>query len=250
MKPILFTIGSWEFPSYTLMILAGISSATFVGFQIAKRRGLSVVAILDLAILGILFGFFGARLGHVLVEAPLRYWKDPILFFYFWEGGFVSWGAHLAIFLSWVVYLRCRQLSVWLYADVAAQALLLTMIFGRFGCLLNGCCFGKPTDLWFGLESFGVLRHPTQIYHILHVLAAQGVIWWVARRAWKFRGQLISLAFMLYGPGRFLIEFFRGDVDRGLWFDGILSSAQITMIFYLLLGIGMWIYWRRRGESV
>lgn len=242
MKPILFTFVGMEFPSYTLMVMVGIASSTFVGYQIAKRRGMSLVAILDLAILGILFGFLGARLAHVLVENPLRYWEDPKLIFYFWEGGFVSWGAHLAIFFSWIVYLRLRRLPVWLYLDVAAHVLLLTMIFGRLGCFLNGCCFGKPAAFGWGF-------HPTQLYHMAHVLAVQGILWWVARKRWTFQGQLMALAFILYAPGRFFIEFFRGDADRGLWFDGLFSSAQLAMFFYFAFGIAMFLALKRKCLS-
>lgn len=250
MKPILFKIGTLEFPSYTLMVMLGILAATFVGYKIAQRRSLSLVAILDLAILGIILGFVGARLAHVLVEAPMRYLQDPKLVFYFWEGGFVSWGAHLMIFCGWIFYLRWRKLPVWLYLDVAAQALLISMVIGRIGCLLNGCCFGKPTDLWFGLDSSGISRHPTQIYLIVNPLIVQMVILWVARKHWKFDGQLISLAFILYAIGRFVVEFFRGDADRGVYFDGLISSGQIVMVFYFLLGIGMYWTLQRRGRPV
>ncbi len=261
MKPILFKIGSLTFPSYTFMIMIGVLVATYVGIKICRERGLSVVYGIDLAILGIISGFLGGRIAHVFVEAPAYYWESPIRFFYFWQGGFVSWGAYAVVLMSWYFYLRWRREPVWAYFDAGAAVFPLTMFFGRTGCLLAGCCFGKPTDFFLHLvfknpastayQFFpNTPLHATQIYLMANVLLIQIVIWWVYKKHWRFQGQLISLEFMLYAIGRFFIEFLRGDVDRGVYFGGTISSGQITMIFFFVVGIFGYLSLKQRGIPV
>lgn len=257
MKPILFKIGELEFPAYHLLIMIGVFAAVFLGIAIAKSKGLSVIYAIDMAILGIFFGFLGGRIGHVLVEAPAYYLEKPIRFFYFWEGGFVSWGAHIGILLSWYFYLRWRKQPIWAYLDAAAMCIFVAIFFGRIGCLLTGCCFGKPTDFFISLTfsdpSSTAYRfypdmalHATQIYLMANVLIVQLIIWWVAFKRHRFEGQLISLALILYPIGRFLVEFFRGDVDRGVYFNGIISAGQIVMVFYLVTGIFLYRHFQRK----
>lgn len=242
MKPILFNIGSVTFPSYTFLILVGVMVAVFVGIRLSRRLGLPVIYTLDMAIIGIVAGFIGGRIGHILAEAPHYYLEDPWRFFYFWQGGFTSWGAHIGLLLSWYFYLSWRKQPVWAYFDLAAMCVFLTIFFGRTGCLLNGCCYGLPTDFFIHLRFSdhpfysNIDLHATQIYLMLNVLLVQMAIWIVAKKWWHFQGQLFSLALLLYPVGRIPIEFLRGDVDRGVYFDGWISTGQIVMLFYLAAG--------------
>lgn len=261
MKPILFKIGEMVFPSYTFLIMVGALVGVTVAVQVTKRHGLPVVFTIDLAILGIIFGFLGGRMGHVLVEAPHYYLELPIRFFYFWEGGFTSWGAHIGVLLSWYFYLRWRRQPMWAYLDVAAHCMFLIIFFGRTGCLLNGCCFGKPTDFFFSLTFSdpastayhfypNIPLHATQVYLMLNVLMVQVIIWWVAWKKWQFQGQLVALAFLLYPIGRILIEFLRGDVDRGVYFGGWVSAGQFAMLGYIVIGFLLYHYLRRKNLPV
>ena len=259
MRPILFQWGNLVIPSYTTLIMIGVLVATQLGIHFMKKYNLSPVIAIDLAIIGVLAGFVGGRIAHVLVEAPHYYLEAPIRVFYVWQGGFVSWGAHVALLLSWAVYLRWRKLSLWLYLDVASLVLCLLIFFGRIGCLMAGCCYGKPTDFIFHLTFTNpgstayhfypnVPLHATQIYLMANVLFIQIILWWWARNRWRFQGELIALGGILYSIGRFLIEYLRGDVDRGVYFNGMISSGQIVMIGYFVAFI--FIYLCRRKKNV
>ena len=256
MRPILFKIGAFTFPSYTLMIMVGVLVGTYVGVQLCKRHRLPVVYLIDMAIIGIIAGFLGARIAHVLVEAPAYYWEKPVRFFYFWQGGFVSWGDYTSILFSWYFYLRWRKQPVWAYFDVVSVATPLTIFFGRIGCLLTGCCFGKPTDFWLHLTFSDPAStayyfypntplHVTQLYLMANVLLIAGIIWWRLYKHWRFQGQLFTTMVMLYAVGRFLIEFLRGDVDRGVYFNGMISSGQIAMTLYFAAAAVLYFYFRR-----
>ena len=91
---------------------------------------------------------------------------------------------------------------------------------GRWSCFVGGCCYGKPTNLPWGVNfGDGVMRHPTQIYEFMfHLLAAMTLAW--LYRLGKFRGQLIKLYILSYLCYRFLTEFLRPEpvVAGGLTF--------------------------------
>lgn len=258
MKPILFHIGDVAFPSYTFLIMIGALAATWLGIKILKSRNMPVIYGIDMAILAIVFGFLGGRIAHVLVEAPHYYWEEPVRFFYFWQGGFVSWGAYIGLLLSWYFYLRWRKQQIWAYFDVASLSVPLAMFFGRVGCLLAGCCFGKPTDFFIhltftnpGATAYDAYPntplHATQIYLMVNVLLIQLIVWLISRKHWRFQGQLFSITLMLYAIGRAGIEVLRGDVDRGVYFGGAISAGQLAMIPFFAAGVYFYFYFKRRA---
>lgn len=248
MRPFLFHIGSIGVPAFFFMIMIAALSGTFYSYYLAKKeRGIDPVVMLDFGIIGIIASVIGSRVIHILVENPAYYLEDPIRVFYFWQGGFVSLGAFLFTLIGWLVYLRYRKLYTWRYLDLVVRAVPIVIFFVRVGCLCAGCCFGKPTDSFLHITFHdpagaagslhpGEALHPTQIYNMLNAV----VMFFVLRFVYvhrRYYGQVLVSFFLYYGVTRFLIEFLRGDTDRGLWFDDALSSGQIAMIGAFLFGI-------------
>lgn len=251
MRPFLIQYGDFSIPPYTFLIMVGALAAVWFGYRQCKRLKLPLVYALDMGMLAIIFGFVGGRIAHVLIEAPGYYWEDPWRVFYFWQGGFVSFGAHIGIALSWIAYLKWRKESIWTYFDLAAMSTCFTEFFGRMGCLFVGCCYGKPTDFWLSLTFHNpaataydyhpnISLHATQPYLMLNALLIFGVLYYLYKKHWHFQGQLISLWVIIYACNRTWIEFLRGDADRGVYFNGLISSAQLAMIGYAVLGLVMY----------
>jgi phosphatidylglycerol:prolipoprotein diacylglycerol transferase len=247
MRPFLFHIGSLGVPSFFIMIMVGALSATFFGAWLARREGADPVAILDCGIIAIIAAVLGSRIFHILVEAPGYYWENPIRIFYFWQGGFVSIGAYIFSISGCLIYMWKRGLSGWRYLDLLAAIVPIVIFFTRIGCLCVGCCYGKPTDFFIHLtfhnpESTAALHylnvplHATQIYNMLNALVMWGVLLLVYRYR-KSYGQVAAAFLIYYGITRFLIEFLRGDVDRGMWFGGAVSTGQIAMLFAFVIGV-------------
>jgi prolipoprotein diacylglyceryltransferase len=92
--------------------------------------------------------------------------------------------------------------------------------------------------------------HPAQLYECLATLMIFGVLlWWFPR---KKRDGDVFLAYLgLYAGARFLLEFVRGDEDRGFVFNHLLSTSQFIALL-LLAGIAAVFVWRRghRGEEL
>ena len=256
MRPTFFHIGSIGVPSFFFMIMIGALASTFFASYVARKDGADRVAMLDFGISAIIASVIGARLFHIFVEYPSYYWEKPIRVFYFWEGGFVSIGAFLASAITWIIYLRVRKLDPWRYLDYAITGVPIIIFFVRAGCLLVGCCYGKPTDFFIHLVftdpastaghfHLGQPLHATQVYFMLNAIILWGLVFFVYNRK-RFHGQLVAFFMIYYGLSRFLIEFLRGDDDRGLWFGESLSTGQIAMIFTFAGGLFLWFFLRNR----
>lgn len=237
MFPFLFKHEAIVIPTFFTMMMLGVLAATFYLYFRAPKLGFSQVVALDIGIFGAVFGVIGGRLFHVFAEAWWFYREDPWRILDFWRGGFVSFGAFIGGAVAVLLYLRMRRLPVLKYADFTALSLPLLVMFIRVGCLGAGCCYGKPTDSFFHLifpgphyengPPTGVPVHPTQVYDFLNGLVVFVFLNWLYPRR-RFDGQIALLFFILYSTIRFMIEFLRGDADRGLYFHDTISTGQMT----------------------
>lgn len=155
---------------------------------------------------------------------------------------------------AWAV-LRWRAARFIGYADSAAPAVALGYAVYRIGCFLNGCCFGTVSDVpWAvtfarGSEAYayqvatGVLApeathslfvHPTELYHAL-----LGVVAFILllRARDNAAGTRLAMALFLYGSGRFVIQFFRGDAAT-IW--GPLDANHIAALVMVATGLLVW----------
>lgn len=120
------------------------------------------------------------------------------------------------------------------YLRVCAQYILISIVvahfFGRIGCFLAGCCYGKPTDSFLGVD-FPDLghRHPTQLYEAVLLIG-------IFLACFKFKKYTMYIYPIAYGTGRFIIEFFRGD-ERGAFFFNLISPSQFWSILMVITGI-------------
>lgn len=118
---------------------------------------------------------------------------------------------------------------------------------GRIGCFFAGCCYGRETDSWLGVE-FPHLRarvHPTQLYEaafLFLLFAVLSLLVFVRRQSYN-----VPLYFIAYGCFRFGIEILRGD-DRGS-FIGALSPSQFWSVFLAVCGTAWLIYIYLKGKG-
>lgn len=268
MNPILFEdllrhVGIAGLPAFFFMIMVATFVAAYAAVKFAEQDKLSVVYVLDLAIIAVIASMLGSRIFHIFVEAPDYYgvypW-DPSLFvraFYFWQGGFVSFGAFLATIAGWIIYLRYRKVNVAQYFDNMARVTPIIIFFVRVGCLLAGCCYGRPTDFPIHIiftdpsstayHFFpGIPLHAAQVYAMVNAIVLYFVLQWVYRRR-KFYGQVVASFLIGYGLVRALIEeTLRGDADRGTYLAGWISTGQIVSLGFISGGLLVWWWCHKR----
>lgn len=239
MKNDLFTIGNFTIHGYGLMIGIGIIAAYGSAVYRAKRKGLDEDVLDGLAIWAVLSGLLGAKLLFYITS-----WKeimaDPSILWKFTDG-FVVYGGIIGGILGGYLYAKRKKISFVKYADLVLPSVALAQGFGRIGCLLAGCCYGLQTDgafcIVFKDSDFApnnVPLLPTQIISSILDFAHFFVLIWIAGKV-KKDGVVASLYLIFYSIGRFILEFFRGDLIRGS--VGVLSTSQFISLFILAAGI-------------
>ncbi len=230
-----------DIPTFALMVTCGIL-AMILCLLYQLRKANDPIAeqnyiLPKLAVAGLL-AILSAGIFDFLVKLPQMDTLRPQgISFY---GGLIG-GAG-------VLYFLCRisrgesEYSIKKWFDVLTIPLILFHIFGRMGCFLGGCCYGKYTDSCLGVyfpdqPAYQIFHHglkcyPTQLFEICLLIM---ILVLICFRKNKFRDYLA-----LYAIGRFAIEFFRGD-NRGNIFL-LLSPAQWTSILLLIAIIACGIY--------
>jgi len=238
-RPLLFA-GTWyEIPVYFAIYMLAFLGAILLASHRAKRLELSPVTAIDAGMVIFVGGFLGARLFHVLIEYPKYYLENPLKVFMFWQGGFVMYGGLILGALSVYIFIKWKRQDFREWADLLAPSLLLGIGIGRMACLAAGCCYGKPTDWWWGIvftdphaaAPLHMALHPTQILESLFGFMMCGVFLLIWNRPKKYPGFAAPLAYLAYAFFRFFVEFLRDDPERGFWFKGAVSTSQVIALF-------------------
>jgi phosphatidylglycerol:prolipoprotein diacylglycerol transferase len=175
----------------------------------------------------------------------INHWGDDSLKDLFMQrSGMVFHGALFGTALAVWLFTRKTKMPLWATFDTLAPSFALGHAFGRIGCFMTGCCYGKPCDLPWAVQfpethgTHGAHVHPTQIYESLLNLALYAGLAWMFRNR-KFNGQVFAAYLMAYAVLRLAMEFFRADSRGSLWF-GTLTSGQSISIILLIAGGAMW----------
>ncbi len=249
MKIDLFSVGPFTVHGYGLMIGIGVLCCILMGMKRAKKYGLSEDAVTDIAIFGLIAGFLGAKLLYLIVEWK-RFVKDPLDVL--GSEGFVVYGGIIAGVLAAIVYCKRKKLIFLEYFDLCAASISLAQGFGRLGCFLAGCCYGRETDLPIGvvfpessLAPAGVRVLPTQLFSSAGNFLIMFILLWHYKHRKKV-GDTGFLYMLLYGVGRFCIEFLRND-SRGT--VGVFSTSQFISLFIIAAALLLF-SWKSRREAV
>jgi phosphatidylglycerol:prolipoprotein diacylglycerol transferase len=304
---------------FGLMMVVGFLAAIAVIRHLSRPFTRDPQHITNGALYALIAGVVGARVFFV-VHYFEQYRDEPLSVFAIWNGGLELYGGALPAIAVILLYVRYHKLPIRHYLDVVAMGLMLTLMFGRLGCFLNGCCYGRPTQLPWGVrfpygsfayrnqvrsdpdrarvrphlelpdEYFGYTNeegryvadlkpwkdltprqkelvttgpyrclrvHPTELYSsaagALLGLVLYGV-WRRSRRAeraerYRFLtrpGSTFSLALILYGVMRFLMEMLRDDNPFEI---DSLTISQLICIGLVAAGIGLTAFFTRRAPE-
>ena len=245
----ILSIGPLTVHGYGLMIGIGIVAALSLAWRRADRRGIPQEKVTTVVLLGLIAGFLGAKLLFLITELP-DVLRDPLP--YLGSDGFVVYGGILAGVPT--LWLWCRKkgerLEIW--TDLLLPGVALAQGFGRIGCFLAGCCYGRPTASPIGvifpadsLAPAGIPLLPTQLFSAAGDFLIALALLRLERRNGKDGGLLVWYL-LLYGTGRFLLEFFRSD-PRGT--VGVFSTSQFISLFIVAAGVVLALSRRKRSEA-
>ncbi len=244
MYPLLLKFGPISIHTYGLMVALGFFAALSVVRKLAPASGLDPEQSADSAFWLLVVGFIGARALFVATQFE-DFASDPLSVFKIWEGGLVFFGGPL-VAIPWSIWwFRRNKVSFWKSIDIYLPALTIAHALGRLGCLAAGCCYGRPTELPWGIHLHsdlvepalrGVSLHPVQLYESTALIVFfAGLVMLHKRR--KFDGQVGITYLLTYPFIRSFIETFRGDSVRGFVIDGVLSTSQFISILFFAAGL-------------
>ena len=220
--------------SYSLMLLLGVLAAILVSLAYMKHIKKSTDYLLSLALTGIVSIIFGVIFA-CLFQNLYNFISDPSHYIFTFAMTFYGglFGGVLAFILMYFLYLRKKfGPSMKEILIIAPGAITLAHGFGRIGCFLSGCCYGKETNAWYGVY-FPVLEKtvvPTQLFEAVFLFVLSFVLLLLAfKRNFKFTMIVYLFSYAIW---RFLIEFLRDD-PRGA-FLGIFSPSQCWSILLFL----------------
>lgn len=228
-----------EVPTYYLVISLAFCSAVIWLSRRAAAAGLPRTTAMDTGLAVMVGGFLGARLTHVLYEAPSLYLAEPERVMRVWEGGFVWYGGALTGAAAGVLFLRLRKWDLAPWLDVFAPIGAAGYAVGRGACLLTGCCFGRVCYFPSGFA----LRFPTQAFAVVWETAVLAGLIWLEKRRERFDGQavfgfirrpgaLFAIWISAHALGRILMEAFRDD-ERGPFLLGLSFSTIVSFVLLI-----------------
>jgi len=238
MKNELISFGPITIYGYGLMIAIGVLAAYMVAEYRAKRKNLNYERIFALTVWCLAGGLFGAKLLFYVTQIK-EIAADPKILLDV-SDGFVVYGGIIGGILAGFLFCKKEKLNFLKFFDLVMPSIALAQGFGRIGCFFAGCCYGKETTSHFGLifpeSSFapsGVRLVPTQLISSGLDFLNFFVLIMIAKRV-KADGQVAGFYLIFYSAGRFILEYFRGDVERGS--VGSISTSQFIAIFLFVIG--------------
>ena len=246
-------------PTYGLVFALATVVAWWIFLRRGRALGVAEDALFNLSFYSLLGGILGAKLTLVLVDWR-TYLAHPAELLGTLRAAGVLLGGVVGGAFVFVVYARRHGLPLFPLADQIAAPLALAQGFGRLGCFAAGCCWGREVSehALFSVtftdpaanDQTGVPLDvplvPTQLIQMANDLALAGLLAWLARRPTRRPGSVFWLYVLLYSVTRGVIELWRGDTQRGLYFADTLSTSQLIGLGGVVLALFMLARGRRQ----
>ncbi len=230
-----------EIPIYGICFYLGIVIAALTGALICKKRNIERFDLVGSAI----YAFIGALLGSKLLFLAVSLKtiiENHIPFEAVLKGGFVFYGGLIGGVLGLIIYVKQFKMISTDFFDVYSVCLPLGHAFGRVGCFFGGCCYGiehkSPISIVY-YESAGNTPLNTPLLPIQLIEAAALLLIFFVMMALFLKDEfrfLPALYLLIYSTVRFVLEFFRGDKERGSLL-GISTSQIISIVIVFLLTV-------------
>jgi phosphatidylglycerol:prolipoprotein diacylglycerol transferase len=222
----------------------------------------------DVMLAAMLGGIVGARALYVIQNWDLEFSGSPLDALAVWHGGLVFYGGFLGAAITVITWSLRKRWPLLAVGDMVAPALPLGHALGRVGCLLNGCCFGRPWHgplgiTYPGQTADGLLNGPLHVQRQLRLVAPDalacvpvfpiqvveavgnlalcGLLLYLGGRP-GLRNRLFPVYLLLYAPLRFAVEFGRGDYLQRTW--GLTSAQWLCLVLFAVAVV--WLAWNRK----
>lgn len=239
--------------TYSIFLIIGMFSALFLvevyyrtnHFDKNKMTALELLAIISI-ILGLAFANLFQNVYDFIQNSKDFSWSWNFTFY----GGLLG-GAAVFLLGYFIVVRRIYGPCLNEALKIAPASITTGHAFGRIGCFLHGCCYGKPTNSWLGVQFTTTAEkvYPTNLFEAIFLFILSGILFFLAMK--KLGKWCFPIYMMSYGVWRFFIEYLRGDY-RGSFIPGLTPSQFWSIILflggiaYLIVLIVLW----RKGKRL
>lgn len=245
----LFTLGPIVMNSFGTLIGIGVAVAMIVAMFRAGKYGMDKEVVLDIGMLCLVGGFLGAKILFFIVEfqnITVNNFREKL------TSGFVLYGGIIGGFLCAYVYCLRKKVNILQYSDLLLPSVSIAQGFGRIGCFLAGCCYGRKTDSILGvifpagsIAPSGVKLLPTQLFSSVGDFLLAFLLLILAKNI-KTEGYISGLYLLLYGVGRYIIEILRDDPRGNI---GIMSTSQIISIIFIVGSVFVFVLANKKSKK-
>ncbi|NLO96728.1 MAG: prolipoprotein diacylglyceryl transferase [Peptococcaceae bacterium] len=257
MYPVINILGL-KVASYGLMNLLGFGPGITLASWRAKKRGISFeqeFLMLIHVCLGVIIGakllYLALNIDYILLHKDIIFQSAENLLSYL-GGGFVFYGGLAGGIIAAYLYCRHYREPFLKMLEIAVPSIPLIHAMGRIGCFLAGCCYGIPVNSWLGVTFThspyapnGVPLFPVQLLEAGINLIIFIVLLSYARQE-RRPFQVLGLYLLFYSLSRFILEYFRFDVARGIY--GGFSTSQWISI--LVFAIAIYLFMVKRTKQI
>lgn len=255
MYPIALELGNFSIRWYGVMAAVGFIAASYLLDYNRKSANLSKDQCGTLLIIALIAGIAGARIFYVTQFFYEKgFAEDPVSILYIHRGGLVFYGGFILALLCLVLYSWKKHLDIFRVLDVFVPAITAAHGFGRIGCFLNGCCFGRTTSAfwgvtapegsWLWVQTGGLPIHPVQLLEAGENFILCFIFCLFLKKGAK-RGTVVSAYLAIYGILRCFNETLRGDNDLFWKF----TPAQWIGVTMIIAGGSMYYYFAKHEKK-
>lgn len=242
-----------EIPLYGICFVLGIAISACVGVWLIKKKKIERFDLAASAVYTMIGAMVGAKLLFVLVSIE-QIIKYNLSFLDVMRGGFVFYGGLIGGILGLFIYTKQFKLKFLDFLDIYATILPLGHSLGRVGCYFSGCCYGmevssgsfmsvvyeKPNN---ALTPVGVPLLAIQLIEAILLIFLFALMLILFLKVEKLNGKLAFVYAIAYAITRFILEYFRGDKERGgllgistsQWISILIALVSISIIITLVL---------------
>lgn len=257
MHPFLFEIFGFSVYSYGMAMVAAFTLCLILALKYMPVDLLTTQDIANFSLITMISLLFGTKLLRLAVSGDftlpaflnaLKFWQ---------RGSFSFFPAFLTAIILVFIYCKIKKISLLKILDyIVPFALLGAAIQRIFGCFMAGCCYGKPTDMLWGIvfpegcragDHFtGTALHPTQLYYGIALLITFAFLM-LNKKHKKNVGDITALGFMMLAAGYFFITFLRGDIPQAQHYLNLSRSQYLSLAMF---AAGLFIYLKTRCRGI
>lgn len=242
------SLGPLTLQVWGMWVAIGIAVSLYILYKRSGRVGLPAETLLDIALYFLLFGFIGARLGHVLFYEPAYFLANPWEIIAVWHGGMSSFGGFIGAAVGFWIVLKKKKIAKekWLQImDQLSFVALFGWLFARVGCFCIHDHLGMPCsgNCMLAMDGPDVPRYDMALFEIL-ALAPLAIGFYLLRKRNIPTGWFTSVLMIYYGIVRFFLDFMRAtDIESAdVRLLGLTPGQYGAMV---MVGIGVWVMQRR-----